>query len=87
MSDDLHLIGMMSEIHGNVGVVSLCALTASVSFNLEESVVGNEEWNEGTLRWWAIDNLHSLNHSNSLEGIVFLKNHLSQKGYPPLFKQ
>jgi hypothetical protein len=69
-----HLVGLLSELHGSVGVVALISGTVSKTPKPNEHVYGNEEWAERRLSWYSGEELERIKFENSLEGLLFVKN-------------
>ncbi|MHA1481149.1 MAG: hypothetical protein ACTSQZ_06985 [Candidatus Thorarchaeota archaeon] len=68
------LVAIVAELHADIGVGLIIEGTARDIPELGTSVKGNEEWENGQLRWHPVDILEQLEESNSLDGLVFAKN-------------
>ncbi len=73
LETEKHLVGLLSEVHGSVGVVALISRTVSGTPKLNERIQGNEEWTECELSWYPVDKLEDVKLDNSLEGLLFVK--------------
>jgi len=67
------LVAMLSQLHGTVGIAIIIVGTVVDDIDMNERVLGNEEWSNNRLSWYSVDSLGQFSHENSLEGLLFVK--------------
>ncbi|MGY5874283.1 MAG: NUDIX domain-containing protein [Candidatus Thorarchaeota archaeon] len=68
-----HLIALVGELHGTVGVALLIELISDQNVDVDKSVVGNEEWKGRKLSWHPSEFLETIDPKQALDGVVFAK--------------
>lgn len=74
LASEKSLVGIIPELHGTIGVVTIISATAIGKYDLKKRVSGNDEWKDQELSWYDVDRLDQYIPENSLEGLLFVKN-------------
>ena len=68
-----HLVALMSELHGTVGVVAIISGQVSNEVEINDHLEGNDEWLNSEVSWYDVDSLSHILPENSLQGLLFVK--------------
>ncbi|RDE12773.1 MAG: hypothetical protein C4K49_09470 [Candidatus Thorarchaeota archaeon] len=71
VTSEKHLLAVLGELHGRLGVILLIEMIAQEKPVLGMPVHGNEEWTHSQLSWYPVDELDGLDLSQTLEGVFF----------------
>ena len=73
LEPEKEIVAITSELHGTVGAVTIMVGTVADVVDVSENIKGNEEWSDSRLAWYPVDRLEYFTPTNSLEGLLFVK--------------